>query len=155
MTVFRNDNVHLDRTPALLHHEALDSGGRWSDRVAVLDAATGSAIGHAELADRARRFAAGLRARGARRGDVIALVAANGAAFPVAMHGALAAGLTLAPANPLLTARELGAFSAARPRSLPGRRRCIVCSCRRGRARPGAVCARIAPGGRAAGRRGR
>jgi acyl-CoA synthetase (AMP-forming)/AMP-acid ligase II len=110
MTVFRNDDVHLDPTPALLHHEALDSCGRWSDRVAVLDAATGSAIGHAELADRAQRFAAGLRARGARRGDVIALVAANGTNFPVAMHGALAAGLTLAPANPLLTARELGAF---------------------------------------------
>jgi non-ribosomal peptide synthetase component F len=76
----------------------------------VRDAATGAAIGHAELADRARRCAAGLRARGARRGDVLSLVAFNGPDFPIAMHGALSAGLTLAPANPLLTARELGAL---------------------------------------------
>jgi acyl-CoA synthetase (AMP-forming)/AMP-acid ligase II len=111
MTVWRNDEHELDSTPALLHEEALGGATpRAADRAAVLDAAGGDAITHAEVADRARRFAAGLRARGARDGDVLAFVAANGTAFPVAMHGALTAGLTLAPASPLLTARELGAF---------------------------------------------
>src|SRR6266705_1548643 len=35
------------------------------------------------------------------------LVAANGVEFPWVLHGALAAGVTVTPANPLLTAREL------------------------------------------------
>ena len=85
------------------------------------DAAPLSTYG--ELAERVGAFAAGLRARGARRGDVLALVATNGPDFPVAMHGALAAGLTLAPASPLLTARELGAFVRQVARALRGRRR--------------------------------
>ena len=100
-------------------------------------------------------FAAGLRARGARRGDVLTLVATNGPDFPVAMHGALAAGLTLAPASPLLTARELGAFvrqvrarfvvaddgamaTAARGRDAPrASRRCSRCARCRSPGRPG------------------
>ena len=57
-----------------------------------------------------RRLAGGLRAGGARDGDVLALVASNGIGFPIVAHGALLAGLTLAPAGPLLTARELSAF---------------------------------------------
>jgi hypothetical protein len=109
-TIWRNRDRHVDLTPGVLHDEALGGAGRWSERVAVLDAATGDAIAYGDLADRARRFAAGLRARGARPGDVLSLVASNGPDFPVAMHGALGAGLTLAPASPLLTARELGAF---------------------------------------------
>jgi acyl-CoA synthetase (AMP-forming)/AMP-acid ligase II len=109
-TIWRNRDRELDLTPGLLHEEALGGAGPWADAVAVLDAATGAAIAHADLADCARRFAAGLRARGARRGDVLSLVASNGPDFPIAMHGALGAGLTLAPASPLLTARELGAF---------------------------------------------
>lgn len=109
-TVWRNRDRHLDLTPGLLHEEALGGAEPRADAVAVRDAATGATIGHAELADRARRCAAGLHARGARGGDVLSLVAFNGPDFPVAMHGALSAGLTLAPASPLLTARELGAF---------------------------------------------
>jgi AMP-binding enzyme len=109
-TVWRNRDRNLDLTPGLLHEEALGGAGRWADDLAVIDATTGAAVGYSELADRARGFAAGLRARGARRGDVLSLVASNGPDFPIAMHGALCAGLTLAPASPLLTARELGAF---------------------------------------------
>jgi acyl-CoA synthetase (AMP-forming)/AMP-acid ligase II len=109
-TLWRNRDYDLDLTPGLLHEEALASARRCAERVAVVDAATGGSIAYAELADRVGAFAAGLRARGARRGDVLTLVASNGPDFPVAMHGALAAGLTLAPASPLLTARELGAF---------------------------------------------
>jgi acyl-CoA synthetase (AMP-forming)/AMP-acid ligase II len=109
-TLWRNRDYDLDLAPGLLHEEALTGARRGAERVAVVDAATGGSIAYGELAERVGAFAAGLRARGARRGDVLTLVASNGLDFPVAMHGALAAGLTLAPASPLLTARELGVF---------------------------------------------
>jgi acyl-CoA synthetase (AMP-forming)/AMP-acid ligase II len=109
-TVWRNRDRHLDLTPGVLHEEALGRAWEWGERVAVLDAAGGGAITYGERVAAAERFAAALVARGARRGDVLSLVASNGTDFPVAMHGALRAGLTLAPASPLLTARELGAF---------------------------------------------
>ena len=83
---------------------------RWPDRVALVDAATGGSATYGEIVDGARRLAGGLRAGGARDGDVLALVAGNGVGFPIVAHGALLAGLALAPASPLLTARELGAF---------------------------------------------
>ena len=108
--VWRNRDRHLDLTPGVLHEEALGGASGWGPRVAVLDAAGGDAIAYGDLAAEAEHFAAGLHSRGARRGDVLSLVASNGPDFPVAMHGALRAGLTLAPAGPLLTARELGAF---------------------------------------------
>jgi acyl-CoA synthetase (AMP-forming)/AMP-acid ligase II len=109
-TVWRNRDRDLDLTPGLLHEEALGGAQQWSGRVGVIDAASGEAIAYGELMAGTERFAAGLLARGARPGDVIALVASNGTRFAVAMHGALSAGLTLAPASPLLTARELGVF---------------------------------------------
>jgi acyl-CoA synthetase (AMP-forming)/AMP-acid ligase II len=97
-------------TRALLHEEVLGGAQGWPDRVALLDAATGRSASYGEIADGARRLAGGLRAGGARDGDVLALVASNGIGFPIVAHGALLAGLTLAPAGPLLTARELSAF---------------------------------------------
>jgi acyl-CoA synthetase (AMP-forming)/AMP-acid ligase II len=94
----------------MLHEEVLGRAERWASAVALVDAATGRSLRYGELVDGVRRFAGGLRARGARPGDVMGLVAFNALEFPIAMHGALAAGLTVAPASPLLTARELSAF---------------------------------------------
>ena len=113
-TVWRNRERDLDLTPGLLHEEALGGAGRRADSVAVHDATTGAAIGHAELADRARRCAAGLRARGARRGDVLSLVAFNGPDFPIAMHGALIDHWLAEERDyPYLTAEELAAVRRA------------------------------------------
>jgi long-chain acyl-CoA synthetase len=94
----------------VLHEEVLGRAERWSSAVALVDAATGRTLRYRELVDGVRRFAGELRARGARPGDVLGLVAFNALEFPIAMHGALGAGLTVAPASPLLTARELSAF---------------------------------------------
>jgi acyl-CoA synthetase (AMP-forming)/AMP-acid ligase II len=109
-TIWRNRDRHVDLTPGVLHEEVLGGAREWGERVAVLDAADGGAIAYGDLVAAAERFAAALVARGARRGDVLSLVASNGPDFPIAMHGALCAGLTLAPASALLTARELEAF---------------------------------------------
>jgi acyl-coenzyme A synthetase/AMP-(fatty) acid ligase len=108
--IWRNHDDLLDATPAVLHEEVLGDAERWSDRVALLDAATGRSLAYGELVAQARRFAAGLRGRGAAGGDVLALVAGNTPEYAVVAHGTLSAGLTLAPASPLLTARELRAF---------------------------------------------
>jgi acyl-CoA synthetase (AMP-forming)/AMP-acid ligase II len=99
-----------DTARAMLHDEVLGGAGRWPDRVALVDATSRESVTYGEIADGARRLAGGLRAAGARRGDVLALVASNGLGFPIVAHGTLLAGMTLAPASPLLTARELGAF---------------------------------------------
>jgi acyl-CoA synthetase (AMP-forming)/AMP-acid ligase II len=94
----------------VLHEEVLGQAGLRSDAVALIDAATGQSLTYGEVAEGARRFAGGLRDRGARPGDVLGLVAFNRPQFAIAMHGALSAGLTLAPASPLHTARELSSF---------------------------------------------
>jgi acyl-CoA synthetase (AMP-forming)/AMP-acid ligase II len=97
----------IDRSPGLLHEEVIGRARGWPGRTALTDAATGSALTYDQLADSADRLARGLTDRGAQPGDVLMLVAANCAEFPWVLHGALAAGLTVTPANPLLTAREL------------------------------------------------
>ena len=100
----------FDPARATLHEEVLGGAPRWRDRVALIDAVTGRSATYGEIAERARRLAGGLRAGGARDGDVLALVASNGIGFAIVAHGALLAGLALAPASSLLTARELAAF---------------------------------------------
>jgi acyl-CoA synthetase (AMP-forming)/AMP-acid ligase II len=100
----------VDATPAMVHDEVLSAAPRWPDRMAVVDSATEGVMTYGELVEQARRFAGGLLERGARRGEVLSVVASNGLDFPVVAYGTFLAGLTLAPASPLLTARELRAF---------------------------------------------
>jgi acyl-CoA synthetase (AMP-forming)/AMP-acid ligase II len=110
MTHWRSSHPDLDPAPALVHDEVLGEAARWPERVAVVDAGTGRSLPYAQLVERAGRLAGGLREHGARPGDVLSIVAANGTDFPVVAHGTLLAGLTLAPASPLLTVRELTGF---------------------------------------------
>ncbi|MFH5798336.1 class I adenylate-forming enzyme family protein [Haladaptatus sp. CMAA 1911] len=62
---------------------------------------------HAELRDRSARFAGGLRARGFRPGDRIALFLPNCPEFVVAALGALKAGTPFVPMNPQYRTREV------------------------------------------------
>jgi long-chain acyl-CoA synthetase len=55
----------------------------------------------------ARRFAAGLQRLGVRKGDRVAVMLPNCPQFLVAFWGALEAGATVVPTNPLYTAREV------------------------------------------------
>jgi acyl-CoA synthetase (AMP-forming)/AMP-acid ligase II len=115
--VWRSPFPPIDPTPAALHQAVLFGARARSRRIALVDAATGGSLTYGRLADRVARVAAGLRRLGAGPGDVLALVAGNCPEFPVVLHGALAAGLAVAPASPLLVARELaGLLSRARAR---------------------------------------
>ncbi len=79
-------------------------------RFGPLDAYTslGRTITYAEYERRARDFAAWLQqSAGLQRGDRIALMLPNVLQYPIALFGALRAGLTVVNTNPLYTAREL------------------------------------------------
>ncbi|HSS66113.1 MAG TPA: AMP-binding protein, partial [Gammaproteobacteria bacterium] len=68
----------------------------------------GKSISYAELDERCRAFAAYLEKRvGLKKGDRIAIMMPNLLQYPVALFGALRAGLTVVNTNPLYTPREL------------------------------------------------
>ncbi len=64
-------------------------------------------ISYAEYDRLARDFAAWLQGAGLQKGDRIALMLPNVFQYPIALLGALRAGLTVVNTNPLYTAREL------------------------------------------------
>jgi acyl-CoA synthetase (AMP-forming)/AMP-acid ligase II len=92
----------LPLTPFVLRHAE-----RLAEKVAIVDAGSGRSLTYAELARDIRRLAAGLRARGLRKGDVVAIVAPNLVEYPVAFHGAASAGLAVTTLNPAYTAEEI------------------------------------------------
>lgn len=67
----------------------------------------GTTLTYAELERRSRQFAAFLQTRGFRKGDRIALMMPNILQYPIALYGALRAGLAVVNTNPLYTPREL------------------------------------------------
>lgn len=67
----------------------------------------GQRMSYAELDGLSARFAAWLQRRGLRKGDRIAIMLPNILQYPVAMFGALRAGLTVVNTNPMYTTSEL------------------------------------------------
>ena len=78
---------------------------RFPERVAFLQMGTG--LSYRELDELSARFAAWLQQRGFRKGDRFAIMLPNVLQYPVAMFGALRAGLVVVNTNPLYTAHEL------------------------------------------------
>jgi hypothetical protein len=124
----------FESEPALIDELVLAAAARHGARPALIDARSGRRLTFAQLADGARRFAAGLADHGVRRGDAVALVAGNCPDYAVALYGALAAGAAVASANPALTAPELSrqfavsstiSASGRAARLAAGRQRCV------------------------------
>jgi long-chain acyl-CoA synthetase len=67
----------------------------------------GTTLSFADIDRRSRDFAAWLSARGLGKGERIALMMPNLLQYPIAMFGALRAGLVVVNTNPLYTPREL------------------------------------------------
>jgi len=79
---------------------------QYSDRIAFIN--MGAQISYAELAQQATAFAAYLQQDlGLKKGDRFAIMVPNTLQYPIALFGALLAGLTVVNVNPLYTAREL------------------------------------------------
>ena len=85
----------------------LARAGEHPDKAALIDGPTGRTITYAELVDGVRGLAAGLAARGFRKGDVFAHCAPNLPEYAIAFHGVASAGGVNTTANPLLTEDEL------------------------------------------------
>jgi len=77
----------------------------YRDRVAFEQMGRGMTF--ARLDELTRDFAAWLQAAGMAKGDRIAIMLPNTLQYPIALFGALRAGLTVVNTNPLYTAREL------------------------------------------------
>ena len=106
------------------------------DKPALLDATTGRALTYRALAHGIERVAAGLKARGFAKGDVLAVYSPNLPDYALAVYGAMAAGGTVTGADPSLTAGELAGQLAAAGRGCSSpRRRCWTWPPRR-RGRP-------------------
>ena len=95
--VLRTD---IQTLPVLLQARGAELG----DQRFVRDAHASWSYG--EFADRVRVVAAGLQARGVRRGDVVAVVLPNSPAYLEVWWAILWAGAVFNPVNPALTVRE-------------------------------------------------
>ncbi|OMP67119.1 fatty acid--CoA ligase family protein [Domibacillus epiphyticus] len=67
----------------------------------------GQSVTYRELNESVDRFAAGLQMAGMKKGDHIALLLGNSPHFIVSLYGALRAGLTVIPVNPIYTPDEI------------------------------------------------
>ena len=87
------------------------------DRVALLDANSGTGYTYGELNARANRLAHAMLALGVTRGDRVAILAQNNIAYVDLLYGLAKIGAVLAPLNWRLTARELVYIAAdSRPK---------------------------------------
>jgi long-chain acyl-CoA synthetase len=78
---------------------------KYRDRKAYI--CMGKALTYGEVDDQSRAFAAWLQSKGLKRGARVAIMLPNILQNPIAMIGALRAGMTVVNVNPLYTPREL------------------------------------------------
>ncbi|HUP20589.1 MAG TPA: AMP-binding protein [Gemmatimonadota bacterium] len=77
------------------------------DHPALIDGPSGRTLTYGQLAEAVRRAAAGLAARGLRKGDALAIYSPNLPEYAVAFHAVASIGGVVSTANPLYTAGEL------------------------------------------------
>ena len=80
---------------------------RWSTKPALIDGPTGRSLTYGELVTSTRRLAAGLVARGLRKGDAVAICSPNVPEYAIAFLGVAAAGGVNTTINPLSSVGEL------------------------------------------------
>ena len=85
----------------------LARGETLGDKVAIVEGATGRSYTYGQIAEGVRQLAAGLNARGFRKGDVMAIMAPNLPEYPIAFHGVATAGGVNTTLNPTYTADEI------------------------------------------------
>jgi acyl-CoA synthetase (AMP-forming)/AMP-acid ligase II len=100
-----HDPIDLDGPP--LPELVRASAGRFPDRAAITDGPTGAAISYGTLVERMDRVPAALAANGFEPGDVVAILAPNGAPWAGAALGAMAAGGVVTGLSTSATEAEL------------------------------------------------
>ncbi len=104
--IYKSDRPEVEVPDVTLHEYVLaDAAERGDAPAIVVDEETTT---YAQLAADIARVAAGLQSqKGIAKGDVVALVGGNSAAWAVAYHAILSAGGVVTPINPLLTPDEV------------------------------------------------
>ncbi|HEX7984659.1 MAG TPA: AMP-binding protein, partial [Duganella sp.] len=92
-------------TSYLVHDFIFSSAARAPDAEALVDGAR--RLSYAQLAALTRRTCAALRARGARRGERVAVYMEKNIEHVAALFGAAAAGMVFVPVNPLLKPEQV------------------------------------------------
>lgn len=98
-------DVEIPVTP--LHEHLFENADRWPDKPAIIDGPTGRTMTYAELRSAIQAVAAGLAARGFKKGDVFAIYSPNIPEYAVAFLGVSVAGGVNTTMNPLYTAKEV------------------------------------------------
>jgi len=104
--IFRSPYPDVPVPDVALHRFVLAGAAERADQPALIDGPSGRALTYGQLAAGVERLAAGLTARGFRRGDVLALFMPNLPEFALAFHGTLAAGGVVTTVNSLATVQD-------------------------------------------------
>ena len=94
-------------TTGLYDYLFADLDAEDADRVALVDAKSGTETTYRGMISRIDAFAGALAARGIGVGDVVGLLAPNSSTFAIAFHGILRAGATATTINALFTAKDI------------------------------------------------
>ena len=105
--IFRSPYPDVDIPDVSVTDYVLEGAAARGDRPALVDGPTGRTISYAQLPALVRRVAAGLAARGFRKGDVLGIYSPNVPEYAVAVHAAATLGVVITTVNPLYTPREL------------------------------------------------
>jgi len=107
MGIYRSPWPDVQIPDMALTDLVLQNAAQFADKPALIDGPSGRTITYGQLAALIDRFAAGMAARGLRKGDVFAIYSPNLPEYPVVFHGVLRAGGVVTTANPLYTPQEL------------------------------------------------
>jgi acyl-CoA synthetase (AMP-forming)/AMP-acid ligase II len=104
--IYRSPLPDIQIPEASLSGHVIGGAAARGDHPAIIDSGSGEAITYAELASTVDEVAAHLQSQGIGKGDVVALVGPNSAAWAIVYHGILRAGGVVTTMNPLLTDEE-------------------------------------------------
>ncbi|HXY31258.1 MAG TPA: AMP-binding protein [Gemmatimonadaceae bacterium] len=105
--IVRSPYPDLDIPEASLTDFVLERAAERGDRAALIDGVTGRTITYAELPGLVSRAAAGLAARGIRKGDVCAIYSPNTIEYAIAVHAVATLGAAVTTVNPFYTVDEI------------------------------------------------
>src|SRR5438105_918161 len=104
--IFRSPYPDVPVPDVALHRFVLAGAAERADQPALIDGPSGRALTYGQLAAGVERLAAGLTARGFRRGDVLALFMPNLPEFALALHVTLASGGVVTTVTSLATVQD-------------------------------------------------
>ena len=106
--IYRSPFPDVDIPNVSLPEFLFEHADQWPDKPALIDGPTDRTLTYAQLRHAVRRTAAGLAARGLRKGDVVAIYSPNVPEYAVAFMGVATAGGVNTTINPTYTSDELG-----------------------------------------------